>query len=702
MNIGRSTNINDNIHETIYMTDFEKRISSTTLFNRLHYVYQNSTVYLTFPSNQTKRYEHSFGTMELCSQIFFYSISNADPKTIERFFKLANSAISKIVDKIEVSERDYSSKLQDKFRKVKEKYKQLEIEGGIFNNLSPLNIIKKHHTVYCILLESIRIAALLHDVGHPPFSHIVEFALKNVFDSINNMDDATLTDRQKEFKQILGNIYCNKRDLHESISFNISEKLLHQAIKDISLEEGKKDAILLKQLFEVLVKECVMSIYHSEDDFFKNLHQIIDGPLDGDRLDYVTRDVNNSGISAGKIEYKRILPTMRLEFSDDDNFVFCPSTKVINSIDDFFIRRWDLYKKIIYHHRAVKTDYLLAKSVEDIALNYLKENTSIPTNDNELLNIKENSDEDDNSSNLLPNDISGLWRALEDKWSKIEFSYSIVQWDDNWLLTILKQHYFTRYIDGEDSTTLMLDEFLTNKKVYYTIIKEMVDFLPLDTEFADVLQKKSGALKKKLIELSSYTELLASSPLDSEAKHFSDMACFFSKLISVLDYATKITNTTTETLQKSDGFILSKVKFEVFSPDRFNDNTICTFDKYIETHYDEMKMKFPNIVEDLFFVSKKSNSGLNKTLYLYEQMGPNTVKLREYQINTSVKKRLDNEISLFPPFFIFVKHKSSFDIATVYHEDFCKKLGSIMGNSFVNYFDKVADVLEKQISEALK
>ena len=70
--------VTDNIHGTIYLSAMESEFISTSYFYRLHDIYQSSTVYMTFPSNRTKRYEHSLGTMELASSMFFSAISNAE------------------------------------------------------------------------------------------------------------------------------------------------------------------------------------------------------------------------------------------------------------------------------------------------------------------------------------------------------------------------------------------------------------------------------------------------------------------------------------------------------------------------------------------------------------------------------------------------------------------------------------------------
>ena len=63
--------ITDSIHGTIYISELEHMMMTTPYFYRLNDVYQSSTVYMTYPSNRTKRYEHSLGTMELAGQMFY-------------------------------------------------------------------------------------------------------------------------------------------------------------------------------------------------------------------------------------------------------------------------------------------------------------------------------------------------------------------------------------------------------------------------------------------------------------------------------------------------------------------------------------------------------------------------------------------------------------------------------------------------------
>ena len=90
--------VTDNIHGTIYLSDLESELISTPYFYRLHDIYQSSTVYMTYPSNRTKRYEHSIGTMEIASSMIYSAISNANNKTREMLFKRLNQYFCEIID----------------------------------------------------------------------------------------------------------------------------------------------------------------------------------------------------------------------------------------------------------------------------------------------------------------------------------------------------------------------------------------------------------------------------------------------------------------------------------------------------------------------------------------------------------------------------------------------------------------------------
>lgn len=156
--------------------------------------------------------------------------------------------------------------------------------------------------------------------------------------------------------------------------------------------------------------------------------------------------------------------------TSDKAIYFCVPLKTINSIEDFIKRRYSIYKDIIYHHRVIKTDCLLEYTVTTLIENHLNSNT--PNKNEENLTI--------------PYDISGLWFPLG-KNLPAEKSTALSQWNDSWLMTILKQIYYTNYYRkkfNDDSSDFILkkqlNELLLNKKEYFSLIKRSEHFRLID------------------------------------------------------------------------------------------------------------------------------------------------------------------------------------------------------------------------------
>ena len=474
--------LNDSIHGLIALTEYERRIISTIGFNRLHDVYQNSTVYLTFPTNRTKRFEHSVGTMKLCSDMFFQSLLNTTDSMLNEFFDIFDREYIEILDRLRQQKEVCVEKLGVR---LPEEMPQIELDK-LRHSLIPNNIPDQHKILHLILIQSIRAAALLHDIGHPPFSHIVEFALKDVYLEYKKKV-VSETENAKEFVDVMSKYFEGDKKLHEQMGDEISEGILSKIIVPISEYNGKYD----ENLFDLLVLESVKRIF-AEDGAFKYLHRIIDSSLDGDRLDYATRDVINSGKDSGKVEYSRIINDMQLIVENGEIF-FCVPLKAVSSVEDFVKRRYNSYKDIIYHHRVIQSDYILEGIVKDLVKKYLNETVLEKRRDNEV---------------LIPFDISGLWFPLGDKKSAIKAN-ALSQWNDSWLTTVLRQIYYTKYYHNkeieEGSTDYVLAqrlaELLRNSKRYHSLIKRSENFKIIDDAVKlEIMKRKDeieGFLRKE-------------------------------------------------------------------------------------------------------------------------------------------------------------------------------------------------------------
>lgn len=466
--------VSDSIHGNVQTSYLEKNIISTQAFNRLHGVNQNSTVYLTFPSNRTKRFEHSFGSMHLAGEMFFYSIINSREEILKEFLDHASKEIKKLKEshnfasllRMMVGDNDYSPEILR--------------EDPLYLLYCPKVIPTDYIFTFILLFQSVRCAALLHDLGHPPFSHITESALKEIWENVAKFDPSDRTERQKYFMATMKEYLIYEKPngipefaLHEKVGNCIADRLFENIINNTTNH--------IRKHFLCYVHKFVTYILNEENAFFKSIHNLISGSIDSDRLDYIVRDLTNSGFNHGKIEYDRLISSLKL-VKHNGELLFCADIRALSTIEDFFIKRMKLYKYVIYHHRVVKTDNLLEKIVVRLATDYLAEQEPERETDNQV----------------LPTNISGLWKAVKLVFSNEKYFNALIQWDDSWLLTVLRQQYYDIYINKEEAIKYQLEEFLSNKKHYISIIKRSADFNIIDKELVNKIDIDFTKLKNIL------------------------------------------------------------------------------------------------------------------------------------------------------------------------------------------------------------
>lgn len=634
-----------------------KKNLSSIGFNRLHDVYQNSTVYLTFPTNRTKRFEHSIGTMKLCSDMFFYSVLNATPESLNEFYKNFLKEYENIIKEIAKEHGFCEQKLGGR---TPDKMPLIEFDK-FRHSLIPHNVPEKYQTLHLLLMQSIRVEALLHDIGHPPFSHIVEYALKAVYEENKKMQPEEGT-KLKIFLDTMAKYFEDKKKLHEQMGDEISDSVLREIIHTIYDEdEGYNE-----NLFEVLVLESVKKIF-GEEKPFAYLHRIIDSSLDGDRLDYVTRDSLNSGMDSGKIDYNRIINDMQI-IVDDKEVFFCVPLKAVNSVEDFIKRRYNIYKDIIYHHRVIKTDYLLEYTVRDLVKKYLQSSS-----DSELHNNKV----------LIPFDISGLWFPLGESTTS-EKSNALSQWNDSWLMTVLKQIYYTEYYrngtiksgTAEYILKQMLSELLRNNKCYYSLIKRSENFKVIDDAVKAVFAENREEIEdlvKKTNELSSSLNLtMVSEETTIDIK-------------GTLDFIEEILSNTTK---KPKGFVLS------FISRRYKAIQINSFENFIkEIVKQETKNAFTNTkFYDTIIEFKNISIGLDSPIYFYDYNG----KICTLDEISGISNILRLDSDYLPVFYIYTLINDGDTIVREKREELLGNIGEKVG---LRLKEKIVGVLNRRLNK---
>ena len=236
--------IRDAVHGDIFVEDKFLKIIDTPEFQRMRRIKQLSVANIVFPSADHTRFSHSLGCFYVMKQIIAHFDSI--------FGKMG----------IEVSKQDKDIAL---------------------------------------------LAALLHDIGHGPFSH--------AFEDIHPKGAAQVSHETWTSRIITchsGTIY---KQIEETFGKGTAEKVSELIEKQRRVKSSEENYIIEKI------------------DIFSVLSSLISSQLDADRLDYLVRDAYNCGVSFGKIDIQRIISALSLTVYDNQYYV-CVPEKYIGDIED--------------------------------------------------------------------------------------------------------------------------------------------------------------------------------------------------------------------------------------------------------------------------------------------------------------------------------------------------------------------------------
>lgn len=549
MDLSRTQSLTDTIHNSIDYSGIEREILGTPIFNRLHRVMQSSLVFLTYSSNKTKRFEHSIGVMDLAGKMFFSSICNTKSDILLNLLNEIKDAIKLWRKNISTEHLSMTVPRADIVKFNADEILKLSVpENSLYKRYFPENINEfdqEYKFAYYVAFQAIRIAALLHDVGHMPYSHVLEYAINNLYSKVSAIPEEQRNDNQNKFISELYN-YCDpktpeKDEIHEEIGKTCAVK-----IYECIASTNSKDVC---NFFFVATYDFACSILQSkpsQNNIYSDLHQIVAGIVDADRLDYCSRDMLNSGIRKDVINYDRFFSTYSIccqnpdrPLSDENEtiknvssnrnrFYFCPHVKNIQLIEDLLNRRWDIFSLINYHHRVHKHEVLLEEVIVDLGYEELSNTDSIKPL----------------SQGRLPLKIHSIWQIISLLKGNDPPEYLLVQFDDSWLDTLLKRKFFDRYYNNfmwcAENANLpewnRFDELISTQKHYFSLFKRTEDFRTVDVILFNRFKKAIGTdgeltkiLSKEILNklLSSFSEIN-----DYNSFLVKNKTLFFSWLIS--------------------------------------------------------------------------------------------------------------------------------------------------------------------------
>lgn len=325
----------DIIHGGINLSADEIKVIDHPLFQRLRFISQNDVLSMVFPGATHSRFEHSIGACHMAGRFF-------------------DSIVSK----------GYSS-------------------GKLLNTPDAQNALD-------YLRRCVRMAVLLHDIGHGAFSHQLEKS--PVIQSILQADGhfQSLWDKVDQYGDGMREVLYGDQKVHvehEHYSVAMAYRVLSER-HDINLK--------LIDVLAVMETTADDVVNHLSDQFIdaantawsfivcntekrpKNeyetaqqvrmfLRSILTNELDADKSDYMLRDSQYSSVSYGNYNIDTLIDNLACIYLPEERWMGLGLVrKGLSAFEDFTYSRFQLYRQIYSHKTALMFNVILREAIQEI------------------------------------------------------------------------------------------------------------------------------------------------------------------------------------------------------------------------------------------------------------------------------------------------------------------------------------------------
>jgi HD superfamily phosphohydrolase len=174
---------------------------------------------------------------------------------------------------------------------------------------------------------AVRLAALLHDVGHGPFSHVSEHLLDRFYDS-----------------SVVGQAAA-KEKIHEKITLDIITKVPEIATL---MTEEQRDGVV------TIIRGA------GRRDFRRD---IVSSTLDADKMDYLLRDAYYAGVRYGQFDLDKIVESFRVLKTTRETYLTVQEDAIF-AVEQLILSKHHMTQQVYGHRVRTITDAMIVRGLE--------------------------------------------------------------------------------------------------------------------------------------------------------------------------------------------------------------------------------------------------------------------------------------------------------------------------------------------------